>query len=50
MALVFCNMFREQPALIDGNPINQFLGFVILKITWECLLELNLYTNVYQDF
>ena len=32
MAFVFCNVFWEKSALIYGNPINQFLKFVILKV------------------
>ena len=50
MAFTFRNLFCEQSALIYGNPINQFLKFVILKMTWESLLEVNLYTMVYRDF
>ena len=50
MAFTFRNLFCEQSALIYGNPINQFLKFVILKMTWESLLEVNLCTMVYRDF
>ena len=50
MAFALCNVFSEQSTLIYGNPINQFLEFAILKITWESLLEVNLYTMVYRDF
>ena len=42
MAFAFCNVFWEQSALIYGNPINQFLKFVILNMTCESLLEVNL--------
>ena len=50
MAFAFCNVFWLQSALIYVNLLNQFLKFAILKMAWESLLEVNLYTMVYQDF
>ena len=39
MAFAFCNLFWEQSVLIYGNPVNQFLSFVILEMTWERILK-----------
>ena len=50
MAFAFRDVFREQSLLIYGSLINQFLNFMILKMTCESLLEVNLYTKVYRDF
>ena len=50
MAFAFRDVFGEQSLLIYGSLINQFLNFMILKMTCESLLEVNLYTKVYRDF